>query len=343
MNLTLFINAEHRQGDNLTRCFAEHREQVRVARGIGFDGVAVGMHLSYGSSAWFPPLELLTSLAQVAEGMSLATSMLILPLFHPLHVAQQAAYLDVVSGGRLILGVAPGWTKDEFKILDLDYKCRISRYIESLTLIQRLFGEEEVNFQGKHFTTQDLRLSLKPLQKPRPAMWYGGSVPKAVARAGALANTRIGDSWVASSHLVSDVITKQADIFRKKLQELDKPMPEEFPLLRNIVVAENRATALRDSGPFLEASYRIFGQWGLFTGPVGAKKDQLDLEELIAGRVIIGSPEECAEQIIDLKEATEFTRLVARVQWLGMDQKIVLRTIRLLGEKVLPIINSAQT
>ena len=142
MKLTLFINAEHKEGDDLTRRFAEHTEQVRVARDVGFDGVAVGMHLSYGSSAWFPPLELLTSLAPVAGGMSLATSMLILPLFHPLHVAQQAPYLGIISGGRLILGVAPGWTEDEFRVMDLNYKTRISRYVESLTLIQRLFKDE---------------------------------------------------------------------------------------------------------------------------------------------------------------------------------------------------------
>ena len=341
MDLTLFINAEHKHGDDLTHRFAEHADQVRAARDVGFDGVAVGMHLSYGSSAWFPPLELLTSLAPVAEGMSLATSMLILPLFHPLHVAQQAAYLDVVSGGRLILGVAPGWTEDEFKILDLDYKRRISRYVESLTLIQRLFVEDEVDFKGQHFNAEGLKLSLTPVQRPRPAMWYGGSVTKAVARAADLADTSLGDSWVASSHLVGDVITKQAGVFQDRLAELGKPRPNTFPLLRNIVVAEDRATALRDAGPFLEASYRIFGQWGLFTGPVGADKEQLDLEELIAGRVIIGSPEECAEQLLVLREATDFTRLVARVQWLGMDQEIVQRTIRLLGEKVLPLVRSS--
>ncbi|PPR64660.1 MAG: Alkanesulfonate monooxygenase [Alphaproteobacteria bacterium MarineAlpha4_Bin2] len=343
MDLTLFINAEHKHGDDLAQRFAEHADQVRAARDVGFDGVAVGMHLSYGSSAWFPPLELLTSLAPVSSGMSLATSMLILPLFHPLHVAQQAAFLDIISGGRLILGVAPGWTEDEFNILDLNYKRRISRYVESLTLIQRLFTEREVKFEGQHFNVDGLTLSLRPMQRPRPTMWYGGSVAKAVARAADLADTSLGDSWVASSHLVGDVITKQAGVFQGRLDELGKPRPPEFPLLRNIVVADDRATALRDAGPFLEASYRIFGQWGLFTGPVGADKEQLDLEELIAGRVIIGSPEECAEQLLALREATDFTRLVARVQWLGMDQDIVLRTIRLLGERVIPIIQRARS
>jgi len=226
--------------------------------------------------------------------------------------------------------------------MDLDYKRRISRYVEGLTLIQRLFMEDKVDFQGQHFTAEGLSLAMKPVQRPRPPMWYGGSVAKAVARAADLADPSLGDSWVASAHLVGDVITKQAGVFQDRLAELGKPRPKEFPLLRNIVVAEDRATALRDAGPFLEASYRIFGKWGLFTGPVGGDKAQLDLEELIEGRVILGSPEECAEQLVALQDATDLTRLVARVQWLGMDQEIVLRTVRLLGEKVLPMVEAAR-
>lgn len=341
MQLSLFVNPEHPPQDDLRRRIAEHVEQVEAARALDYDGVAVGMHLSYGSTAWFPPLELLTSLAPAAEGMSLATAMLILPLFHPLHVAQQAAFLDIVSGGRLILGVAPGWTEDEFKVLGLEHKQRIGRFVEGLTLLRRLFTEDKVDFEGRHFSAQGVSLALKPVQKPRPPLWLGGSVEKAVARTADIADTPLGDTWVASSHLVGKVISKQAGVFRQRLEALGKPMPAEFPILRNIVVAEDRRTALAEAGPFLEASYRVFGQWGLFTGPVGAKKAQLDLEELIAGRVILGSPEECAEELIALQKESGFTRLVARVQWLGMDQRIVLRTIRLLGEKVWPMVTRA--
>lgn len=337
MQFTLFINPEHPPGDAFDRRFAEHREQVRVARQAGFDGVAVGHHLSYGAAAWFPPLETLMGLAAEAEGMSLATCMLVLPLFHPLHVAQQAALLDIMCGGRLVLGVAPGWQEDEFNVVGVNHKTRIGRFVESLTIVQRLFAEDGVTVDGKHFQVDDLTLALKPLQRPRPPMWYGGSVTRAVERVARLADTGLGDSWVASSHLTEDVITEQATIFRETLAEQGKPMPETFPLLRNVVVAPDRETALRDAGPFLEASYKVFGQWGLFTEVVGAGKAQLDLEELIAGRVIIGSPEECAEELVTLARNTGFSRLIARVQWMGMDQKLVLRTIELLADRVLPL------
>lgn len=338
MKLTLFINPEHPPGGSLPARFAEHIEQVAVAKQAGYDGVAVGNHLSYGSTAWFPPIETLTRLAAEAEGMSLATCMLVLPLYHPLHVAEQAALLDIVSGGKLILGVAPGWQEDEFRIMGLEHRRRFGRYIEAVELMQRLWTEEKVDFAGKHFQADGLSLALKPVQSPRPPMWFGGSVSAAVARAARLAEPALGDSWVASSHLTEAVIVEQVAVFRAALAEHGKPMPAEFPLLRNIVVAPDRRAALREVGPFLEASYRVFGQWGLFSKVVGSGKEQLGLEELLAGRVILGSPEECAEELVRLARATGFGRLIARVQWLGMDQRLVLRTIELLANEVLPLV-----
>ncbi len=341
MKLSLFISAEHRPGESMQQRLAEHVEQVRLAKQAGFDGVAIGSHLCYGEAAWLPAMETLMHLAPAAEGMSLATCMLVLPLYHPLLVAQQAALVDATCGGRLRLGVAPGWQEDEFKLLGLDHGKRIGRFLEGATLIRRLFTEERVTFSGKHFQIEDVTLALKPAQQPRPPFWFGGSVAKAVERAAKLADTAVGDSWVASSHLVKDVIVEQAHVFRETLASLGKDMPAEFPLLRNIVVAPDRETAIREAGPFVAASYKVFGQWGLFTDVVGAGKAQLDFDELIAGRVIIGSPEQCAEELAGLAEATGYNRLITRIQWMGMDQAVVLRTIELLGDKVLPMLRKA--
>ena len=341
MDLTLFVSPEHRQDENFSACFEEHMEQVRLARELGFDGLAIGNHLSYSDSAWFPPIESLMRLSTVAEGMTLSTCMLVLPMYHPLHVAQQAALLDIVTNGRFVLGVAQGWQEEEFRVLGIDFRERLGRFRESVTLMQRLWMEDSVDFAGKYFTANKLSLSLKPVRKPRPPMWFGGSVQQAVARAATLADTTLGDSWVASSHLTEQVITEQAGVFRAKLAELGKPMPKEFPLLRNVVVAPDKETALREAGPFIADSYRVFGQWGLFTNVVGSGKEQLDFEELMAGRVIIGSPEDCAEEIVRLSRTTGFTRLITRIQWYGMDQRTTLRTIELLATKVKPLVEKA--
>ena len=341
MDLTLFVSPEHRQDEDFTHCFDQHIEQVELARDLGYDGVAIGSHLCYSDAAWFPPLESLMRLAAVADGMTLSTCMLVLPLHHPLLVAQQAALLDTVCGGNFILGVSQGWQEEEFRLVGIDFHERLGRFREGVTLIQRLWTEDAVDFSGKYFSYEKLSLMLKPARKPRPPMWFGGSVEKAVARAATLADTALGDSWVASSHLTEEVITAQAQVFRGRLQELGKPMPREFPLLRNIVVAPDKETAIREAGPFIADSYRIFGEWGLFTNVVGSGKEQLEFEELLAGRVIIGSPEDCAEEIVRLAKATGCTRFVARNQWYGMDQRTTLRTIELLATEVKPLVDKA--
>ena len=128
MKLTLFINAEHGRDEPKSQRLKEHAEQVRLARDLGFDGVTIGNHLNYGATAWFPSLATLFYLAPHAEGMSLGTCMLLLPLYDPRHVAEQFALLDAACDGRAILGASPGWTKDEFDVMELDHGRRISRY-----------------------------------------------------------------------------------------------------------------------------------------------------------------------------------------------------------------------
>src|SRR5688572_10076504 len=205
MKLTLHIGNEHRPSESMARRLAEHVEQVRLAREVGFDGVSIGNHLSYSATAWFPPFETLMRLASEADGMSLATCMLVLPLYQPLYVAEQAALLDAACGGRAILGLSPGWQKDEFELMGVDHSRRFSRYTEAVALIKKLFTEDEVSVEGKHFRVDKLTLALKPTQKPRPPMWLGGSVENAVKRAAAIAETELGDTWVASAHLKTDV------------------------------------------------------------------------------------------------------------------------------------------
>jgi alkanesulfonate monooxygenase SsuD/methylene tetrahydromethanopterin reductase-like flavin-dependent oxidoreductase (luciferase family) len=338
MNLTLFVNPEHPPGGGLAQRFAEHAEQIRLARQAGFDGVVVGHHLSYGGAVWFPPLLTLAHLVAEAEGMAVGTCMLILPLFSPLHVAQEAAVLDILSGGRLVLGVAPGWQEAEYRAVGVEYGRRLGRFLEAVALIQRLWTEEEVDFAGRYFQVKGVTLALKPLRRPRPCLWFGGSTTQAIERAARLADPALGDSWVPSSHLAHDVIATQAGVFRQALAACGKSLPTDFPVLRNVVVAPDRETALREAGPYLEASYRLFGQWGLFKNVVGARGEQLDLPELLAGRVVIGGPEECATELAGLARTVGFTRLVCRVQWMGMEQRLVLRTIELIAERVLPLL-----
>lgn len=125
-------------------------------------------------------------------------------------------------------------------------------------------------------------------------------------------------------------------MFRDTLAARGKAMPSDFPVLRNIVVAKDRETALREAGPALMRSYQILGQSNLFTQIVGEQSDPPELEELLAGRVILGSPQEVAAELAALRQAVPYNRIIARVQWMGFPQQHVLRSIELLAKEVLP-------
>jgi alkanesulfonate monooxygenase SsuD/methylene tetrahydromethanopterin reductase-like flavin-dependent oxidoreductase (luciferase family) len=126
-------------------------------------------------------------------------------------------------------------------------------------LIKRLYTEESVTFVGRHFRASGLTLAMRPTRKPRPPLWLGGNVENAVRRAAKIADPPLGDTWVASSHLKNRVIAEQATTFRGALAEQGKPVPADFPVLRNIVVAPDRETAIRDVGPAIAESYKVFG------------------------------------------------------------------------------------
>ena len=110
MGLTLFINPEHPAGDALDVRVAEHERQVSIARAAGCDGVTIGTHLSYGSAALAASPSDAGPPGRVRRGMSLSTCMLVLPHHHPVQVAIDGAFLDVVCGGRFVLGASAGWT-----------------------------------------------------------------------------------------------------------------------------------------------------------------------------------------------------------------------------------------
>lgn len=331
MKFGLFINPEHAADDDLGRRFEEHLDQVRLARDLGFDSIHIGHHPSRGPSIWFPPLLALARFAAESGELRLGPSVFLLPQYHPVQVAEDVAMMDLLTGGRFIFGAAAAWREDEFTALGLNVKERVGRTRESLEIIQRLWTEESVTFEGKYFQLKDVSLTLKPVQKPRPPIWMGASGPAAIKRA-----ARLADTWVTSAHISLDTLAEHSKIYEEELRALGKPLPADRPSLRNTFVAEDRETALRDAAPIMAASYKLMGDWGLFEQVVGSGKKHLDLDELLEGRLVAGTPQDCIQQLERYVERVGRNYFIFRVQLMGFEQAKVLRTIRLLGTEVIP-------
>jgi probable F420-dependent oxidoreductase len=140
------------------------------------------------------PLAVLPWLAAVTQGIALGTSVVILPYRSPIPVAKLLASVDVLSGGRLIVGAAIGWMEGEFAALGIPIKERASRSDEALELFRAVWTQEYPEIQTKRYRLAGVKASPMPLQKPRPPLLVGGSSEGAFRRV-----ARLGDGWHASA------------------------------------------------------------------------------------------------------------------------------------------------
>lgn len=139
---------------------------------------------------YWEPFTVLGYLAAITERVTLGLSVLVLPMHHPIEVAKQAAEIDCLSGGRLVLGVGVGWFKEEFVALGRDFHTRGARTDEALDLMRRLWSDDPVTFEGRYHQVRDALFSPKPVQQPYPPVWIAGHSLPALRRA-----ARRGDGW----------------------------------------------------------------------------------------------------------------------------------------------------
>ncbi len=129
--------------------------------------------------------------AGATERLRLVTSVLVLPYRNPVLTAKMAASLDVLSGGRLTLGVGTGWLKEEFEALDSpDFGVRGAVTDEWITILKQLWRQSPASFEGRFYRYSDIRCEPFPMQRPHPPIWVGGHSRAALRR-----TARHGDGW----------------------------------------------------------------------------------------------------------------------------------------------------
>ena len=157
---------------------ADMGSYLRHAEDLGFETAMLIDHLLVAPPAyrvaWLEPIALLSALAGVTRTMRLGTMVLVLPFRDPVAFAKEWATLDVLSGGRSVLGVGVGWNEAEFAALRIPYRERGRRMTEMLEAITALWAGDHVTYEGRHYQFQDLSIFPKPIQRPHPPIWIGG-------------------------------------------------------------------------------------------------------------------------------------------------------------------------
>jgi len=145
------------------------------------------------------PLTVLAAAAGVTQKIRLGTSVLLGNLRHASHVAKIVSTLDFVSNGRVTLGLGFGSRESDYKAVEIPFEHRGSRALEQVQLMKRLWSEDSVTFKGKFYNVENLSVGPKPIQKPHPPIWTGGSAEVALKRAGTWA-----DGFICGSSAIPD-------------------------------------------------------------------------------------------------------------------------------------------
>ncbi len=321
MKVGLFINTQFPEGFSLAERVPEMVAQVRAAREAGF------------ASLWFPhhwlthPLQMLQItpvmgyVAAHAHGMTIGPNILILPPLNPVHVAEEAATLDVLTGGNYILGVGLGYRQPEFDAFGISLSERAPRFNESITLMRRLWTEERVSHKGRFYTVSDAGIGVKPVRPGGPPLYIAGQAEVSVRRA-----ARIGDAWLIVNTSGLGRVVPLMQTYRAALKEYGR-MPLDFPITVECYVGARHATAHEECRGPLEYKYNAYASWGL-----QSRTTQGSFEDFARDRFIIGDKGSVRDEIARYRELLGVDHFIMRCQWPGLPQERVLSSIRRLGE-----------
>jgi alkanesulfonate monooxygenase SsuD/methylene tetrahydromethanopterin reductase-like flavin-dependent oxidoreductase (luciferase family) len=308
--------------------YREALELAEEAERLGFDSVWTSEH-HFADDAYTPSLlPLSAAMAARTRSISIGTGLLLAPLYQPLRLAEDAAVVDLISGGRFILGLGLGWLDWEFEAFGVSLGDRALLTEEAIRLCRQAWGDGVAEGPG-------VAVHPKPARPGGPPIWLGGHVEAATRRA-----ARVADGWMAGEASLEEMevrlgwLRREAELGGRPFEDLE--------------IAGYWPTFVWEDGDAWETvrPYHHYQEWK-YEDAEGAKgrlgplpmPPDLDgeTEAAIRAPMICGTPEEVAAQIAALADvAGPRFHFVARLYYPGMDLDVMRESTRLFAERVVP-------
>jgi alkanesulfonate monooxygenase SsuD/methylene tetrahydromethanopterin reductase-like flavin-dependent oxidoreductase (luciferase family) len=307
MKIGLSLTTAYPREEPAVSRFQQLVQQVEAARDHGFHSVWVGDH-HVTPHLYYQSVPAIARLTAHAGAMQIGP-FLLLPLYPPVLLAEQMATLDVIADGRVTLMVALGWQPEAYAAFGIPWKERVARFEEGVAILRLLFDKDGADYHGRFHRFEGLSFQPKPVHRRIP-LWIGASAEPAIRRA-----ARLGDAWIIGPLTPLEPVKAQMAVYKAALQEYGKAgSVDEFPMRRDVFIAEDRATALKIAEPVLKAGYR------------GVRGDPLDV-------LIVGGPQDFVEKIEQLR-ALGTSHVLLR--FIVQTQEHILRAIQIIGAEVVP-------
>jgi alkanesulfonate monooxygenase SsuD/methylene tetrahydromethanopterin reductase-like flavin-dependent oxidoreductase (luciferase family) len=327
MKIALHYSLQVAEGERTQQVMADGLEDIAWADRNGFSAVVFAEH-HFMDDGWIPrPMILAASAAAVTKKIRVGTDITLIALHHPVAIAEEAAVIDNLSGGRFILGVGLGWMPNEYAGFGVPYKQRAAIYERSIGHVRRLLAGAIVSDTTGHHRFENARIRPLPVNPAGVPLWMGGVKDIALPRI-----ARLADAWVMWPGATLNELVRQRKLFLELRAAAGLPPPSEQPFRREAFVAETdeRAWAL-----YAEGLRHEYGHVYKSLHPTYPANDSIDnLRRWGENMFVVGSPETVAAQLAQYEDELGATECMVRCQLPTVSRDAVREALRGFGEVI---------
>jgi alkanesulfonate monooxygenase SsuD/methylene tetrahydromethanopterin reductase-like flavin-dependent oxidoreductase (luciferase family) len=346
MEFGLFHEFQKSPETSEAEAFAQSFELVDAAERWGLDAMWLAeLHFEPGRSVLASPLILAAAIAQRTRRMKIGTAVQVLPLCHPLRLAEEAATVDQISDGRLIFGVGRSGFAHVYQAYGVPYEESRERFAETLEIVKRAWTSERFSFSGKYFAYDKVALVPKPRQKPTPPIRIAATSIDTYAAIGTLGHA----IFVAARLGTLSELAPLVHGYRKAYRAAGHPGPGEVYLRVPVYLAETEERARREPkesvmhlfraiGGRLEASANISGARAIEQrAERGQQLQTVSYDEALRDKMIVGTPDQVTEKLQRLRQEIGLDGILAELNPGSLiPHALVMNALRLLCQEVMP-------
>jgi natural product biosynthesis luciferase-like monooxygenase protein len=311
-------------------------DHLAEAEDLGFDSVWVNEHHFHRYGGMMPTLPtMLAALSQRTSRVRLGTSVVVLPLHHPLSMAEQLAMVDLLSGGRLEFGIGRGFVAHDYEVLGVPYADAQARLLESLEVILSAWTRAPFSHRGTYYQFMDLEVWPRPEQRPHPPIWMACSrTPQNFEWAGAQDWNLLTIGYLSPVSALGGLTR----IYREARQAAGHGGAHTIATHYHTVVAEDGQSARRIAEDGLREHLRLNRESrSLARFADAAAPEEISIEQLVdEGRLIAGDPADCARSLRRIADETGCTEVHCLFQFGNIPFSVANRSMRLFAAEVMP-------
>ncbi|WP_235735331.1 LLM class flavin-dependent oxidoreductase [Nocardioides alcanivorans] len=322
MKTSLFLSAQFDADADVAQGIDDVLAQANAAEQGGFHTLFLGHHY-LAQSAFLQPIPLAAYLARETNRVRLGFGVLLAPLLNPVALAEELATLDVLSNGRLTVGMGAGYRRRETEAFGVAWPDRLVRLREYVPILQKLWAGEALDLEGSWGKVPNASLALRPAQAGGPPVWIGAFAEPAIRRA-----ARLGCSWLIGPKGGTGELAANLALYRETLAEHGHSAERAYPMSREAFVADTHEAAVAGIRPHLQRQYAGYKSWD--------DAQSIDLERYIEEDCLVGTPDEIVAKLRHWEAELGITEVALRLQFVGASQDEAMDQIARFGADVVP-------